>query len=258
MVGPLAPGEHSLRCYFHSTFWRNAGDATTTVTVTAGDVADMTYEAPTSFAFRSGAWRPTLASELESAGDTPMKLTDSGSLTMWGATAPRLIAPVMELLVGVAMIILSLITESAAVLLSIGMAALAFAAAIANVRWARTRVEVTPTAVRVRNVGSRHNIPTTQVTEVVWAPQQLSMGQTLARWQRWGKASFLKLDDGREIPLDFTRSAPSVLNTSLPMPSLACGRTRSRQLAELLDVEMHDQYVPTAANPNPHGGSLTI
>lgn len=66
----------------------------------------------------------------------------------------------------------------------------------------------------------------------------------MARWQRSDIAGHLGLDDGRRISLDCTRSAVSVLQTALPMPTLKSGRARSTDVASELGVDLLDEAGP--------------
>ena len=54
---PLAPGRHTLRCWFRYLFFSTAGDATVTVDLPPGQVVALRYQAPMWAAFASGTWQ---------------------------------------------------------------------------------------------------------------------------------------------------------------------------------------------------------
>jgi hypothetical protein len=53
---PVAPGRHTVRCWFRYTFFTYAGDSTVTVDVGPGQVVSIGYRAPM-FMFSPGKWK---------------------------------------------------------------------------------------------------------------------------------------------------------------------------------------------------------
>ncbi len=53
---PVAPGDHTVRCWYRYLFWKHAGDATVTVYVGPGQVTHARYR-PAAFVFMAGKWK---------------------------------------------------------------------------------------------------------------------------------------------------------------------------------------------------------